>query len=304
MNTRGKVFPAIMSLTVILLFLQHGNSLSAMIVDTNPDAGFVFILDEVTAEKSASINAGQLLIEQRSIQVQNDDSLKSNLRKANELAKQGKIEEASGIFISLMENYPDNKAAVQGWLILNMKRSPTGEEEAIQTLADLAKKYPRNTGIIFFKMFLEAEHGHNEEALKDIETLIGLQPDSALNWVAKGQVLYELKQYPSSMDAFTRATNLDPKRADVWGMKAGAEAKSGKYAEALKSANKGIEIAPKSFVGIYNRACIYALMGEKTSAIADLKKAIELNPGIKNHARTDKDFESMFDDEEFKNTTK
>lgn len=260
--------------------------------------------DQLITLKAEQLNDCQTSVEQQKFLVEPDDSLKANLLKANQLARGGKSAEASAIFIQLMENFPDNKEAVQGWLIVNMKRSPTGEEEAIQTLADLAQKYPRNTGIIFFKMFLEAEHGHNEEALKDIETLIGLQPDSALNWVAKGQVLYELKQYSSSMDAFTRATNLDPKRADVWGMKAGAEAKSGKYAEALKSANKGIEMAPNSFVGIYNRACIYALMGEKTSAIADLKKAIELNPGIKNHARTDKDFESMFDDEEFKNTTK
>jgi tetratricopeptide (TPR) repeat protein len=87
-------------------------------------------------------------------------------------------------------------------------------------------------------------------------------------------------------------------------MKAGALAKLGRFDEALISVNKGIELAPNFFAGIYNRACIFCLKGDKVNALADLKKAIELNPGIKNHAKMDEDFRSMFEDEDFKNLTK
>ena len=233
-----------------------------------------------------------------------DDSLKAGLLKAQSLAQQGKKEEASKIYTNLMEGYPNNKEVVQGWLILNMRRAPTGEEEAIETLDQLAKQYPKNTAIIFWRMFLEAEHGKNEAAMKDVDYLIKLQPDSAINWVAKGQICAEMKQFEEASKAFDKATKLDPKRPDVWGMKAGTLAKLGKYDEALVSANKGIELMPASFVGIYNRACIYSLKGDKANALADLKKAIELNPSIKQHAQTDEDFKSLFDDEDFKNLTK
>jgi hypothetical protein len=62
------------------------------------------------------------------------DTVKTTLIKAQNLFKEGKSEEASKIYISLMESHPDNKEAVQGWIIANMKRTPTGEEEMIKSL--------------------------------------------------------------------------------------------------------------------------------------------------------------------------
>jgi tetratricopeptide (TPR) repeat protein len=232
-----------------------------------------------------------------------DDSLKTGLQKAQSLAQQGKDEEASKIYTNLMEGYPNNKEIVQGWLILNMKRAPTGEEEAIQTLTNLGNLYPKNSAIIFWRMFLEAEHGHHEAALKDVEYLTKLQPDTALNWVAKGQICSEMKQFEEALMAFDKATELDPKRGDVWGMKAGVLAKLGKFDKALESVNKGIELMPGHPVGIYNRACIHCLKGDKANALADLKKAIEINPDIKQHAKIDEDFRSLYDDEDFKKIT-
>lgn len=232
------------------------------------------------------------------------DSLKLKLQEAENLAKQGKTEDASKIYNRMMESFPNEKEVVKQWLILNMKRTPTGEEEAIQLMNELGKLHPANTAIIFWRMFLEAEHGHNEDAMKDVEELIKLQPDTAVNWVAKGQILTELKRYDEASEAFNKATILDPKRGDVWGMKASVLARIGKFDEALIAANKGIELMPGHPAGIYNRACMYSLKGDKANALIDLKRAIEMNPGFKQHARTDEDFKSLFEDEDFKNLTK
>lgn len=233
-----------------------------------------------------------------------DDSLKAGLQKAQNLAQQGRKEEASKIYTNMMEGYPNTKEVVQGWLMLNMRRAPSGEEEAIQTLDQLAKQYPKNSAIIFWRMFLEAEHGLNEAAARDADFLIKLQPDSAINYVAKGQICAEMKKFEEASKAFDLATKLDPKRPDVWGMKAGVLGKLGRFDEALLSANKGIELMPASFIGIYNRACVYSLKGDKVNALADLKMAIELDPSIKRHAQTDEDFKSLWEDEDFKNLTK
>jgi tetratricopeptide (TPR) repeat protein len=231
------------------------------------------------------------------------DTVKAALIRAQSLFKEGKTEEASKIYTSIMESYPDNREAVQGWLIANMKRTPTGEEEAIKSLEDLGKLYPKNTGIIFFKAFLEAEYGHNEEALIDIDKLIKIQPDTALNYIGKGQTLYSMEKYEESFKAFDMATSMDPKRPDVWGMKAGALAKMGKFDDAIVSANKGLELAPDNPTDIYNRACIYSLKGDKANALADLKKAISMNPSFREYATKDEDFKSLWDDEDFKKLT-
>ncbi len=231
------------------------------------------------------------------------DTIKAALLRAQSLTRQGNVEGASKIYTRIMESQPDNRDAVQGWIMANMKRTPTGEEEIIKSLEELSRLYPKNTGIIFFKAFVEAEHGQNEEALKDFDRLIKIQPDTALNYIGKGQVLYAMEKYEEAFKSFDRATTLDSKRPDVWGMKAGALAKMGKFDDAIAAAGKGLELSPNNPVSIYNRACIYCLKGDKANALADLKRAISMNPSFKESARKDEDFKSLYDDEDFKKLT-
>jgi tetratricopeptide (TPR) repeat protein len=230
-------------------------------------------------------------------------TVKEELAKAQTLAQQGNTEEASKIYTGIMANYPNNKEAVQGWLIINMKRSPTGEEEAIKQLEELEKSYPDNTGILFFKSFLQAEYKHNDEALAGFEKLITLQPDTAVNWVGKGQILDAMNRNEEALKAFEKATSLDPKRFDVWGMQADALSKLGRYDEAISTYNKAVEIAPDYAGIIYNRGCAYCRKGDKVNALADRKRAISLNPQLKAYAPKDEDFKSLWDDEDFKKLT-
>ena len=230
-------------------------------------------------------------------------AVKEELTKAQNLIKQGNTEDASGILVRLMQDYPDNREAVQGWLMINMKRSPTGEEEAIKQLEDLQRTYPKNTAILFFKSFIQAEYGHYDEALAGYDKLIVLQPDTALNWIARGQILGEMNRNEEALEAFEKATSLDPKRFDIWGMQAGALAKLKRYDEAISVLNKSVEFAPDYAVNIYNRGCVYCLMGDEANALADLRKAISLNPQFKSYAPKDEDFKSLWDNEIFKKLT-
>ena len=112
-----------------------------------------------------------------------------------------------------------------------------------------------------------------------------------------------MKKYQEAFDAFDKATKLDPKRYDVWNMKANALSKLGRFDEALSVINKTIDLAPNYPVSIYNRACIYSLKGDKEHALADLKKAISMSASFKKSAVSDEDFKSLYDDEEFKKLT-
>jgi len=231
------------------------------------------------------------------------ETVPAELQKAREMIKQGQKEQASAILVKIMATNPDNKEAVQYWLMANMKRSPTGEIDAVKQLDSLATIYPNNTGIIFYKIFILGEYGKNEEALAGIEKLIKMQPDSAVNYIAKGQVLSAMGNHEEAFTAFEKATTLDPTRFDVWSMKASALAKLNKFDEALASVNKGIELSPDNAVSIYMRGCIYCLKGDKTNALADLQKSVEKIPQIKQHARTDENFKNLWEDEEFKKIT-
>jgi tetratricopeptide (TPR) repeat protein len=196
-------------------------------------------------------------------------AIKEDLAKAQNLVQQGKIEEASKIYTSLMVSYPDNREAVQGWIIANMKRTPTGEEEMIGQLEGLEKLYPKNTAILFFKAYVQGEYKHYDESLATIEKLTAMQPDSATNWSFKGQLLASLERYEEAISSYSKAIQLNPNQAEY----------------------------------IYNRGCAYCLKGDKVNALSDLKKAISLNPEIKAYATKDVDFKSLWEDEDFKKLT-
>jgi tetratricopeptide (TPR) repeat protein len=198
-----------------------------------------------------------------------NSSFKEELAKAQTLAQQGKTEEASKIYTSLMVSHPDNKEAVQGWIITNMKRTPTGEEEMIGQLEGLEKLYPKNTAILFFKAYVQGENKHYDESLATIEKLVTMQPDSASNWGFKGALLSSMNKYDEAISSYNRAIKLDPNQAEY----------------------------------IYNRGCAYCLKGDKVNALADLKRAISFSPQLKSWAPKDEDFKTLWDDEDFKKLT-
>ncbi|CAD7771424.1 Tetratricopeptide repeat protein [Candidatus Methanoperedenaceae archaeon GB37] len=73
-----------------------------------------------------------------------------------------------------------------------------------------------------------------------------------------------------------------------------------KYYSALESFERAIELKPDDAGAWFNRARLYALKGERENALADLRRAIELDSSFKERAKKDKDFEALWDDEEFK----
>jgi tetratricopeptide (TPR) repeat protein len=227
-------------------------------------------------------------------------SVKEQFAKAKELARQGDTSGASKIYFDMMGVYPDNKDIVREWFILNAKRTPTGEEEGIKQMEELEKNFPNNTAILFWKMFLQAEYNHLEDALKNAEKLTTLQPDSSLNWLGKGQILEGLNRLDEALVAYSKSVELGPGNADTWQNKAGLLAKTNKLDEAIACYDKAIQLAPKVSFFVYNRGCAYSRKGDKANALADLAKAVSLDPRLKSNASGDVDFKNLWEDPDFK----
>ena len=229
-----------------------------------------------------------------------ESNVKDDLNKAQDCIKQGNTAEASQAYLDIMGKYPNNRDAVQGWLMINMKRSQTGEEEAITQLEELEKTYPENTGILFFKAFIQDEYKHYDDALETTDKLIVLEPGDAVNWLLRGQVMESVGRNDEALEAYEKSTSLDPNNADAWQIKAGLLAKTNKLDEAIFSFNKAIELIPDQPVFVYNRGCVYCRKGDKANALADLEKAVSMNPQFKSYAPKDEDFKSLWEDEDFK----
>ena len=73
----------------------------------------------------------------------------------------------------------------------------------------------------------------------------------------------------------------------------------GEHDAALAVLEEGVARHPQNAAVIYTRACTYALLGRREEALADLHRAIELNPRELEHAQRDSDFDSIRDDPAF-----
>ena len=69
--------------------------------------------------------------------------------------------------------------------------------------------------------------------------------------------------------------------------------------KAFDAINKALDVAPADVGALYNLACYYSLQKRKRKAIETFKKAIQIQPDIKEKAMKDKDFDYLKQFSEF-----
>jgi tetratricopeptide (TPR) repeat protein len=93
-----------------------------------------------------------------------------------------------------------------------------------------------------------------------------------------------------------KAEQLDLKNPVVYSTRAWAHNAQGNTRQAAEDLERSINLAPNNSWMLWNRAVYYALSGEKGKSIADLEKAIRVNGSLKQRAKTDKNFQSLWND--------
>jgi tetratricopeptide (TPR) repeat protein len=96
-------------------------------------------------------------------------------------------------------------------------------------------------------------------------------------------------------------TYEEPRRelAEVWNEKGEDLLNRRDVGNAKRAFNKAAEIKPEFAVAWYNLARANCARGEKEEAIANLKTAIKLDPGIKEKLRTETLFKKLKSEKEF-----
>jgi uncharacterized Ntn-hydrolase superfamily protein len=74
----------------------------------------------------------------------------------------------------------------------------------------------------------------------------------------------------------------------------------GDYEGAIESISRQLARVPESAPMLYNLACYEALADRRDDAVAHLGEALRLNPGMREMAEADSDFDSLRRDEEFR----
>jgi tetratricopeptide (TPR) repeat protein len=173
------------------------------------------------------------------------------------------------------------------------EESIKAHEKAIALKPDYAEAWSKK-GIALGNL------GRHEESIKAYEKAIALKPDYAEAWNNKGIALRDLGRHEEALKAYEKATELKPDYAQAWHNKGIILSKLGKLDDALISLKEATELKPDYANAWFNLACAYALKGNKENTLQHLKKAIELDGKYKEMAKTDKDFKSLWEDEDFK----
>lgn len=118
---------------------------------------------------------------------------------------------------------------------------------------------------------------HVDDALKLVEDVLRDSPEDALAWLLKGRIFKK---------------------------KAGSPPDRQRLQEALQYATKAAELMPDRGGPRYNMACYQALLGfDRAEILKNLKRALELNPKLKEEAPRDSDLKSLWEDKDFKELT-
>jgi hypothetical protein len=75
--------------------------------------------------------------------------------------------------------------------------------------------------------------------------------------------------------------------------------RNGNEGEGRKVLQATLDASPDAWQGYFNAACFEAQTGNKEAAFAHLRKAIELEPAVREAAATDADFDAIRDDPGF-----
>jgi tetratricopeptide (TPR) repeat protein len=103
-------------------------------------------------------------------------------------------------------------------------------------------------------------------------------------------------------EAFEAAENREEPRKDlseVWNEKGEDLFARGEYERAKRAFSKAVEIKPEFALGWYNLAKAHSKKSEKDEAMTKLRRAMQLEPGYREKARTESFFKKFNGEKDF-----
>jgi tetratricopeptide (TPR) repeat protein len=169
---------------------------------------------------------------------------------------------------------------------------------ALQDYNTVIRLNPNSAGYYASRGHLLHDLGKPELAVADFSRAIELAPKDSFfitnDYMMRAIIYEEMGKFDSAIRDWTTLIGMEPKESSNYGFRASCYYKLGKYDLAIKDYTAAITLNPKtpSYV-YYGRATAYAAGKNTGKAIADLKKAIQLDPSYKDKARKEPKFDSL-----------
>ncbi|MGP6220751.1 tetratricopeptide repeat protein [Caldiplasma sukawensis] len=171
----------------------------------------------------------------------------------------------------MSENEIENMKVSKGLDLLESGRY----EEAIKEFNAAIELNPKDPDYHNNKGIALESLGRYEEAIKEYNAAIELNPKYPDYHNNKGIALFKSGRYEEAIKEFDAAIELDPKDPDYHNVKGFALKKLGEYEEAIKQANMAIKLNPKDPINYLNYAEIMAVIDNEYEGMKRISDAMD-----------------------------
>jgi len=163
------------------------------------------------------------------------------------------------------------------------------------TSAQIKRHIEHAQGYLLLKM--------HDDALAEVDHVLSDTPDhrEALYW--KGMVYLEKQKLAEAEPPFRHLIEIDPEQAHVYVHLAYIYRRTISLERAIETIQQALQLSPKLSIALYNLACYRAVQGEAEEALRLLEQAVVISKEYRDLARTDPDFVSVRQRQEFQKIT-
>lgn len=154
-------------------------------------------------------------------------------------------------------------------------------DDAAKTFRKVLKRSPDSVNAM---RYLAVTYWQGEKKLEDAEALlrrtVELAPDYVGAWLILGALLNERNKYVETIDAYTRATELEPKNPEAWAGLGNACSMAMYPEKAVSAFSKAIDLQPNSPDAQAGYGHALKTIGDQPGALSAFRAAVAARPGF------------------------
>jgi len=150
--------------------------------------------------------------------------------------------------------------------------------EAERAYRSILLASPRDFDALHLLGVLKMQNGDPAEAVRLIAAAIEIDRRSVPAHLNQGLALADLNRHAEALDSFNKALAISPRNADALTGRGDALCDLGRHAEALESYDKAIASDPRSVAALINRGNLLRTLGRAGEALASYEKAATVDP--------------------------
>lgn len=131
---------------------------------------------------------------------------------------------------------------------------------------------------LYNKAFSLSSLGHLDEAVRQYEKVIELEPENSDAWNNMGVCYRKMGRLDDALRSYEQSIKADRFSAAAWGNKGNCLYTMGKFTEAIVALNKAIEIDPLNESAWLNKALVEERLGLRAEAATSYRTFIDLKP--------------------------